>query len=130
MRPCHGVAVATEETDKSEKERPLLPAEGAAFGEAGLAAGGLAQDLRAAGADDDGLRVREDGRDGVAAGALDVHEEGARCRHERLYKLGVVSAVLFLLGSNVHVGCWRSGVLMCLFVTREEYSKVQDEVFR
>ena len=36
------------------------------------------QDLRATLADDDGLRVREDGGDGEAAGALDVHEEGAR----------------------------------------------------
>jgi hypothetical protein len=35
------------------------------------------QDLRAALADDDGLCVREDCGDCEAAGALDVHEEGA-----------------------------------------------------
>lgn len=44
----------------------------------------LAQHGRAAAADDDGLRVREDGRDGEAAGAFDVHEEGARGRDEGL----------------------------------------------
>lgn len=55
----------------------LLSPERAALGKTGLATGGLAEDLRAAGADDDGLCVREDGGDGEAAGALDVHEEGA-----------------------------------------------------
>lgn len=44
----------------------------------------LAQHGRAAAADDDGLRVREDGRDGEAAGAFDVHEERARGRDEGL----------------------------------------------
>jgi len=37
----------------------------------------LAENGRAAGADDDGLCVREDGGDGEAAGALDIHEEGS-----------------------------------------------------
>jgi len=37
----------------------------------------LAKDLGAAGADNDGLGVREDGGDGEASGALDVHEERA-----------------------------------------------------
>jgi hypothetical protein len=55
----------------------LLSPERAALCESSLATGGLAQDLRAAGADDDGLCVREDGGDGEAAGALDVHEEGS-----------------------------------------------------
>lgn len=70
---------------QTSEDQSLLPAERAALSEAGLAARRLAQDLRAAGANDDGLRVRENGRDGVAAGALDVHEEGARRRHERLH---------------------------------------------
>jgi len=37
----------------------------------------LAKDGRAALADNNGLCVREDGGDGEAAGALDVHEEGS-----------------------------------------------------
>jgi len=37
----------------------------------------LAENGRAAGADDDGLCVGEDGGDGKAAGALDIHEEGS-----------------------------------------------------
>jgi len=53
----------------------LLSPERAALGESGLATGGLAKDLRATGADDDGLCVREDGSDGEATWALDVHEE-------------------------------------------------------
>lgn len=56
---------------------PLLSPERAALGKTGLATGGLAQNLGAAGADDDGLCVREDGGDGEAARALDVHEERA-----------------------------------------------------
>ena len=55
----------------------LLPPERAALCESGLATSGLAKNLRAAGADDDGLCVREDGGDGEAAGALHIHEEGA-----------------------------------------------------
>lgn len=62
----------------------LLPPERAALGQAGLATGGLAQDLRAALANDNGLGVREDGGDGEAAGALDVHEEGAGAGHKGL----------------------------------------------
>ena len=53
----------------------LLPSERAALSQTGLATGGLAENLGAAGADDDGLCVGEDGGDGEAAGALDVHEE-------------------------------------------------------
>ena len=55
----------------------LLPPERAALCESGLATGGLAEDLRATGADNDGLCVGEDGGDGEAARALDVHEEGS-----------------------------------------------------
>lgn len=42
------------------------------------------QDLRAALADDDCVCVREDGGDGEASRALDVHEEGAGSGHEGL----------------------------------------------
>ena len=42
------------------------------------------QDLRATLADNDRLCVREDGSDGEAAGALDVHEEGSGSRDESL----------------------------------------------
>lgn len=42
------------------------------------------QDLRAALADDNSVCVREDGGDGEAARALDVHEERARSRYEGL----------------------------------------------
>ena len=62
----------------------LLPPERAALGESGLATSGLAKYLGAAGANDDGLGVGKDGGDGEAAGALDVHEEGARAGDEGL----------------------------------------------
>lgn len=62
----------------------LLSPERAALGKTGLATGGLAEDLGAAGADDDSLGVGEDSGDGEAAGALDVHEEGAGARHKGL----------------------------------------------
>ena len=65
----------------------LLPAERAALGQAGLTTGGLAKDLGATGADNDGLGVREDGGDGEATGALDVHEEGARTGDKHLGKV-------------------------------------------
>jgi len=80
----------------------LLPSERAALGQPRLATSWLApvnalahalypypfvpnlQDLRAALADDDCVGVREDGGDGEASGALDVHEEGAGSGHEGL----------------------------------------------
>jgi hypothetical protein len=62
----------------------LLAAERAALGQTGLATGGLAQNGGAAGTDDDGLGVGEDGGDGEATGALDVHEEGAGTGHKGL----------------------------------------------
>lgn len=62
----------------------LLPPKGAALRQSRLPTGRLAQHGRAAAADDDGLGVREDGCDGEAAGALDVHEEGAGGRYEGL----------------------------------------------
>jgi hypothetical protein len=65
----------------------LLSAERAALGQAGLTTGRLAKDLGAAGADNDGLGVREDGGDGEATGALDVHEEGARAGDKHLLRV-------------------------------------------
>jgi hypothetical protein len=62
----------------------LLPSERAALGQPRLATSGLAQDLRAALADDDCVCVREDGGDGEASRALDVHEERAGSGHESL----------------------------------------------
>lgn len=54
------------------------------------------QDLRAALADNDCVRVREDGGDGEAAGALDVHEERAGCGHEglKLVLLGLTASMI------------------------------------
>ena len=52
----------------------LFP-EGASLGEPGLPPRGLAQYGGAGSAEHDGLRVREDGGDGEASGAFDVHEE-------------------------------------------------------
>src|SRR5690554_6199991 len=72
---------------KERKQPPsdrLLPPERAALSESGLATGRLAEDSRAALADDDGLGVGEDGGDGEAAGALDVHEERAGAGHKGL----------------------------------------------
>lgn len=62
----------------------LLPSEGAAFCESGLATGGLTEDGRAASADDDGLGVGEDSCDCKAARALDVHEKRSRGRNKSL----------------------------------------------
>lgn len=60
----------------------LLPPKTTPLGQPRLASRRLAQHLRAPGAHDHRLRVAEDGCDGEAAGALDVHEEAARARHE------------------------------------------------
>ena len=76
--------MSTQRRKPVARATSLLPAERAALGETGLATGGLAQDGGAALADDDGLGVREDGGDGEAAGALDVHEEGAGGGHKGL----------------------------------------------
>lgn len=64
----------------------LLSPERAALGQTSLTTGGLAENGRATGADDNGLGVREDGSDGEAAGALDVHEERARLGHKGLLR--------------------------------------------
>lgn len=78
----------------------LLPPERAALCQPRLTTGGLAQDLGAAGADDDGLGVGEDGGDGEAAGALDVHEEGARAGDEGLQRSGVKSVWMLCTGNE------------------------------
>ena len=61
-----------------------LLAEGAALGQPGLAARRLAQHGTARAAQHNGLRMREDGGDVEAAGALHVHEEGVRGLHQAL----------------------------------------------
>lgn len=71
----------------------LLSPERAALSQPSLATGGLAQHLGAASADNDGLGMREDGGDGEAAGALDIHEEGARCGNELLEIVLVVRRI-------------------------------------
>jgi len=89
-RPCHiqcsvgRIATFHHSSRSIIVASALLPAERAALGKTGLTTGGLAEDLGAAGADNDGLGVREDGGDGEAAGALDVHEEGAGTGHKGL----------------------------------------------
>ena len=69
---------------KIHRASRLLPAERATLSQTGLATGGLAKDSRAAGADNDSLGVGENGGDGKAAGALDVHEEGPGLGHKGL----------------------------------------------
>jgi hypothetical protein len=58
------------------------------------------QDLRAALADDDCVCVREDGGDGEASGALDVHEEGAGGGHKGLELVLVRLTGCLLVGSR------------------------------
>lgn len=102
----------------------LLSPERAALGETGLATGGLAEDLGAAGADDDGLGVREDGGDGEAARALDVHEEGAGAGHKGL--AGDVRDATQGGDSGVLVGLYLQLVLAGL-VLRAGVEKVDGE---
>ena len=78
---------------KQPRANRLLPPERAALSEPGLATGRLAEDSRAALADDDGLGVGEDGGDGEAAGALDVHEERARSRHKHLQLVSIIDGL-------------------------------------
>jgi hypothetical protein len=106
------VIVTRQIPPSSFRESRLLPAERAALSEACLTSGRLAQDLRAALADDDCVGVREDGGDGEASGALDVHEERAGGRHKglELVLLGLSSrgGVEKVNGEN-HFG----GFVMC-----------------
>jgi hypothetical protein len=102
-------------------ENRLLPSERAALSQPRLATSGLApdhpvsvccvdprlsvdlQDLRAALADNDCVCVREDGGDGEASRALDVHEERAGSGHE------VLELVLAGLTARMLVGVRECG---------------------
>ena len=61
----------------------LLP-ERAPLGKSGLTTGRLAEDRGATSAHDNGLSMREDGGDGEATGAFDIHKEGTGAGHEGL----------------------------------------------
>lgn len=63
------------------------------FREPSSSTGRLAEDGGASDAEDDGLSVAEDGGDLVAAGTLDVHEEGVGVLHQPLQ---LVLALLIL----------------------------------
>ena len=65
----------------------LLPSERASLRQSSFSSGRLAQYGAAAAADDNSLGVREDGGDGEAAGAFDVHKEGAGGGYKGLYDL-------------------------------------------
>ena len=77
----------TEAKTKRKRSRAvtcLLSSERATFGQTSLSTSRLAENRRAAGADDDCLCVRVDGCDGKAARALDIHEEGSGSRDKVL----------------------------------------------
>lgn len=82
---------------------PLLSPERASLCESSLATSRLAQDLRAAGANDDSLCVRENSRDGETAGALDIHEEGSWAGHEHLGILLVTGRALTRVCDGVYL---------------------------
>lgn len=56
----------------------------------GLTTGRLTEDLSAAATEDNRLGVREHGRDGEAARALDVHEERVRALNQTLELVAVL----------------------------------------
>merc|ERR1719159_1916471 len=74
-----------------------LLAEGAALGQAGETSSGLAKDDIAVAALHNHLRVREDGGDEEATGALDIHEEGVGRLHQALELV----LLLLVLGEGV-----------------------------
>ena len=86
---------------KQSRANRLLPPERAALREPSLATGRLAEDGRATLADDDSLGVGEDGGDGEAPRALDVHEEGAGTGHKGLH---IVSIIDRGAGACPHLG--------------------------
>lgn len=98
----------------------LLPAERTALRQTSLATRGLAQDGGAALADNDGLGVREDGGDGEAAGALDVHEEGSGNRHQGLVgrHVSTCAAIEVTASSSIAValGCTGRRTLSLCFL--------------
>ena len=75
---------STSTSHRHKRRDHLLPPERAPFRQPRFPSRRLTQYGRASSADDDGLGVRENGGDGEAAGALDVHEEGTRGGHEGL----------------------------------------------
>lgn len=81
----HDITVRVMSTQGKKPPRSsLLPSERAALGQSSLTTSGLAKHGGAALADDNGLGVREDGGDGEATGALDVHEERSGGGHKSL----------------------------------------------
>ena len=121
------VVIITHQTPAVIAAKRLLPAERAALGQPRLATSGLApvlcvspcpilttvvldlQDLRAALADDDCVGVREDGGDGEAAGALDIHEERAGGGHEGLeLVLGGLTELLLVMSKSRSRCCERT----------------------
>jgi hypothetical protein len=100
---------------RQEKFTCLLSSEGAALGQACFSTGRLAKDGRAAGADDDGLCVREDSRDCEAAGALDVHEERSGSRDKVLLRVkSTSSTILERILSQMMIGAYLKLVLASL----------------
>lgn len=83
-QPNRFLIVVNSRKERKPDARHLLPSERAALGQSCLTTGGLAEDGGAALADNDGLGVGEDGGDGEASGALDVHEEGSGTGHKGL----------------------------------------------
>ena len=84
MYPSH--FICSIPSHERKYKRHLLPPERASFCESGLATSGLAENGRAASADDNGLSMREDSCDCEAAGALDVHEERTRSWYKSLVR--------------------------------------------
>lgn len=70
-------------TDNRKRLITLL-AVGTTLSEADFATSGLTDDGLTVWAGDNCLRVAEDGGDGEATGALDIHEVGIRGRHQPL----------------------------------------------
>jgi len=82
----------------------LLSPEGAALSQTSLSTCWLTENGRAAGADDDCLCVGENGGDCEAAGALDIHEEGAGSWNKVLWIIMLVSRASW----GCHFRMWRA----------------------
>lgn len=76
-----------------------LLAEGATLGKPALSTSGLREDNVAASTNDSGLSVTEDGRDGEASWASNIHEEGVGV----LYKALKLMLHGLLLGVHVKI---------------------------
>jgi hypothetical protein len=75
---------------------PLLLPERASLRQTGLSTSRLAENGGAGAANDDRLRMREDGGDIEATGALDVHEERPGRRHKGLKEGQILFIRLYL----------------------------------